>query len=127
MNDNSFQVANTDKTIYENIVPLDSDTENQFARDCESSEQVKYYFKLPNWFKIKTPIGNYNPDWALVFENDAKIYFVVETKNTGNDAVDLLKLSKNEQLKIKCGKAHFRIMDDVRYEIVTKVSDLSHI
>lgn len=127
MNDNSFQVANTDKTIYENIVPLDSDTENQFARDCESSEQVKYYFKLPNWFKIKTPIGNYNPDWALVFENDAKIYFVVETKNTGNDAVDLLKLSKNEQLKIKCGQAHFEIMDDVRYEVVTKVSALSHI
>ena len=127
MNDNSFQVTNTGKTIYENIVPLDSETENQFAKECETSEQVKYYFKLPNWFKIKTPIGNYNPDWALVFENDAKIYFVVETKNTGNDVVDLSKLSKSELLKIKCGKAHFKIMDDVRYEVVTKVSDLSHI
>lgn len=127
MNDNSFQVTNTGKTIYENIVPLDSETENQFAKECETSEQVKYYFKLPNWFKIKTPIGNYNPDWALVFENDAKIYFVVETKNTGNNVVDLSKLSKSELLKIKCGKAHFKIMDDVRYEVVTKVSDLSHI
>ena len=127
MNDNSFQVTNTGKTIYENIVPLDSETENQFAKECETSEQVKYYFKLPNWFKIKTPIGNYNPDWALVYENDAKIYFVVETKNTGNDVVDLSKLSKSELLKIKCGKAHFKIMDDVRYEVVTKVSDLSHI
>lgn len=127
MNDNSFQVTNTGKTIYENIVPLDSETENQFAKECETSEQVKYYFKLPNWFKIKTPIGNYNPDWALVFENDAKIYFVVETKNTGNNVVDLSKLSKSELLKIKCGKAHFKIMNDVRYEVVTKVSDLSHI
>lgn len=127
MNDNSFQVTNTGKTIYENIVPLDSETENQFAKECETSEQVKYYFKLPNWFKIKTPIGNYNPDWALVFENDAKIYFVVETKNTGNNVVDLSKLSKSELLKIKCGKAHFKIMDDVRYEVVTKVSDLSYI
>lgn len=127
MNDNSFQVTNTGKTIYENIVPLDSETENQFAKECETSEQVKYYFKLPNWFKIKTPIGNYNPDWALVFENDAKIYFVVETKNTGNNVVDLSKLSKSELLKIKCGKAHFKIMDDVRNEVVTKVSDLSHI
>lgn len=53
MNDNSFQVTNTGKTIYENIVPLDSETENQFAKECETSEQVKYYFKLPNWFKIK--------------------------------------------------------------------------
>lgn len=48
MNDNSFQVTNTGKTIYENIVPLDSETENQFAKECETSEQVKYYFKLPN-------------------------------------------------------------------------------
>lgn len=127
MNDNSFQVTNTGKTIYENIVPLDSETENQFAKECETSEQVKYYFKLPNWFKIKTPIGNYNPDWALVFENDSKIYFVVETKNTGNNVVNLSKLSKSELLKIKCGKAHFKIMDDVRYEVVTKVSDLSYI
>lgn len=127
INDNSFNVTNTDKTIYENLVPLDSNTENQFARDCESSEQVKYYFKLPNWFKIKTPIGNYNPDWALVFENDSKIYFVAETKNTGNDSVDLSKLSKGEQLKIKCGEAHFEVMDSVQYEVVTKVSDLNRI
>jgi len=127
INDNSFNVTNTDKTIYENLVPLDSNTENQFALDCESSEQVKYYFKLPNWFKIKTPIGNYNPDWALVFEDDSKIYFVAETKNTGDGSVDLSKLSKSEQLKIKCGKAHFKVMDSVQYEVLTKVSDLNSI
>lgn len=124
INDNSFSVTNTDKTIYENLVPLDSNTENQFARDCESSEQVKYYFKLPNWFKIKTPIGNYNPDWALVFEDDSKIYFVTETKNTGDGSVDLSKLSKSEQLKIECGKAHFEVMDNVQYKVVTKIVDL---
>ena len=72
-----------------------------------TSEQVKFYFKLPNWFKIPTPIGNYNPDWAIVFEGDKKIYFVAETKDTGTSQVDLSKLGGDEQMKIKCGKAHF--------------------
>jgi type III restriction enzyme len=60
----TFTVNNTDKTIYENYIPLDSSVENQFARDCESSENIEFFFKLPFWFKINTPIGTYNPDWA---------------------------------------------------------------
>jgi type III restriction enzyme len=55
-----------DKTIYENYIPLDSNVENQFARDCETSVDIEFYFKLPFWFKIETPIGTYNPDWAIV-------------------------------------------------------------
>ena len=124
LNDFSFKVTDPSKTIYEEFVPLDSGVESQFAKDCETSEQIKFYFKLPNWFKILTPIGNYNPDWALVFEDDKKIYFVAETKDTGTPQVDLSKLSGDEQMKIKCGKAHFEGFDDLEYKVVNKVGQL---
>ena len=67
LNDISFKVTDTSKTIYEEYVPLDSGVESMFAQDCETSDQIKFYFKLPNWFKIPTPIGNYNPDSCLFF------------------------------------------------------------
>jgi type III restriction enzyme len=124
LNDFSFKISDPAKTIYEEYVPLDSGVESQFAKDCESSEQVKFYFKLPNWFKIPTPIGNYNPDWALVFEGDSKIYFVAETKDTGTATVDISKLGKDEQMKIKCGKAHFNEFAEVAYKVVNKVGQL---
>lgn len=127
LNDFSFKVTNTSKTIYEEFVPLDSGVESKFAQDCETSDQIKFYFKLPNWFKIPTPIGNYNPDWALVFEDDKKIYFVAETKDTGTPEVDLGKLSGDEQLKIKCGKAHFSEFDELEYKVVNKVGQLIEI
>ena len=125
LNDYTFKVGNSDKTIYEEFVPLDSTVENQFAKDCESSEQVKFYFKLPDWFKIPTPIGNYNPDWAVVFEDDRKIYFVAETKDTGTSIVDLSKLRESEQQKIKCGKAHFGQFEDLEYCVTNKVGNLT--
>jgi len=124
LNDFSFKVSDPSKTIYEEFVLLDSGVESKFAQDCETSEQIKFYFKLPNWFKIPTPIGNYNPDWALVFEDDKKIYFVAETKDTGTPEVDLSKLSGDEQMKIKCGKAHFGEFDDLEYKVVNKVGQL---
>ena len=124
LNDFSFKVSDPSKTIYEEFVPLDSGVESKFAKDCETSEQIKFYFKLPNWFKIPTPIGNYNPDWALVFEDDKKIYFVTETKDTGTPQVDLSKLSGDEQMKIKCGKAHFNEFVDLEYKVVNKVGQL---
>ena len=96
----------------------------QFAKDCESSDQIEFYFKLPSWFTIPTPIGTYNPDWAVVFKDDKKIYFVAETKNTGTDDVDLKKLKLDEQLKIKCGKAHFQQIEGVEYKVVSKVGKL---
>jgi type III restriction enzyme len=120
----SYKVKDSSKTIYEEYIPLDSGVESQFAQDCESSEQVKFYFKLPNWFKIPTPIGNYNPDWAVVFENEEKVYFVAETKDTGTPVIDLYKLSPDEQLKIKCGKAHFEEFEDLEYRVVSKVGQL---
>lgn len=124
LNNFSFKVTDKSKTIYEEFVPLDSGVESQFAKDCETSEQVKFYFKLPNWFKIPTPIGNYNPDWALVFEDDKKIYFVAETKDTGTPQVDLYKLTKDEQLKIKCGESHFTELDNIEFKVVNKLSQI---
>jgi len=120
----TFSVSDTSKTIYDEFMPLDSNVENQFAKDCETSEQVKFYFKLPNWFKIPTPIGNYNPDWAVVFEDDQKIYFVAETKDTGTPQVDLSKLNSEQQLKIKCGKAHFKEFEELEYKVVNKMEQL---
>lgn len=124
LNSNTFKVSDSSKTIYEDFVPLDSSVENQFAKDCESSEQVKFYFKLPDWFKIPTPIGNYNPDWAVIFEDDKRIYFVAETKDTNTPTVDLSKLRESEQQKIKCGKAHFKEFEDLEYKVVKTVSEL---
>ena len=127
LNDFTFKVSRKDKTIYDEYVPLDSNVENRFAHDCETSEQVRYYFKLPDWFKIPTPIGFYNPDWAVVFENDKRIYFVAETKDTGTSSVDLDKIRPDEKQKIRCGMACFRQFDDLKYRVVHKVSDLTNI
>lgn len=126
LNDFTFKVQNPTKTIFDEFIPLDSGVESQFAKDCETSEQIKFYFKLPNWFKIPTPIGNYNPDWALVFEDDHKIYFVAETKETGTYEVDLNKLREEEQLKIKCGKAHFKEFANLEYRVVKNVGELTN-
>ena len=114
----THKVRNADKTIYENYIPLDSSVESQFAKDCESIENIEFYFKLPAWFKIPTPIGSYNPDWAIVFKGVKKVYFVAETKGDGG-------LRGGEELKIKCGKAHFREFEGVVYERVSKVSDIA--
>ncbi len=114
----THKVGNADKTIYENYIPLDSGVENQFAKDCESSENIEFYFKLPYWFKIPTPIGNYNPDWAIVFKQEKKIYFVAETKSEGEE------LRGSEKQKIQCGTAHFKNFEDVVYKRVSSVSDL---
>lgn len=122
--EDTFEVSKRDKTIYDNFIPLDSAVENRFAKDCESSDQVKFYFKLPGWFKIPTPIDNYNPDWAVVFEDDKRIYFVAETKDTGTPIVDKSRLRPDEQTKIKCGEAHFRLFPDLDYQVVNSVSGL---
>lgn len=124
LNQFTFNITNSSKTIYEEYIPLDSGVENKFALDCESSDQVKFYFKLPSWFKIPTPIGTYNPDWALVLEDYNKIFFVAETKETGTPHVDISKLHRDEVLKIKCGESHFNEFPDVSFKVVNKVSHL---
>ena len=118
VNDLTFIISKKEKTIYSNMVPLDSGVEYQFAKDCETREDIDFYFKLPYWFKIKTPIGNYNPDWALIKKNEKTIYFVAETKSANQE------LKTSEKRKIKCGKAHFDEFEGVEYRQIAKVSDL---
>ena len=99
----------TEKSVYDHVV-YDSDIEETFAREFEKSSDIKLYAKLPGWFKIDTPLGGYNPDWAVLVEQDGqeKLYFVVETKSSlFSDA-----LRPKEQAKIDCGKAHFEALGE---------------
>lgn len=118
MKANAVKVEN-DKSVYSHII-YDSDTEKDFAERLDKDPDVKLFVKLPNWFKIETPLGYYNPDWALVIEkdNEEKLYFVVETKGT----TDKEGLREKEEGKITCGKKHFEALNlnvelPVRYEV----------
>ena len=115
--DDLFEVSKKEKTIYD-YIKIDSNIEKEFAKACEARDDIKFYFKLPFWFKIETPLGTYNPDWALVYEGDRKIYFVAETKGVNN--IDDPSLSNAEKFKIKCGKKHFEQFDDVVFAAPVK-------
>lgn len=91
-----------DNSIYDAVL-FESEVERTFAEAMSKREDIKLFIKLPGWFKIETPIGTYNPDWAIVKQDDAKVYLVRETKSTK----DQLKLRGSEWAKIQCGKAHF--------------------
>ena len=97
------------KSVYEYVV-YDSNNEESFARSFESNDAIKLYAKLPNWFKIATPLGSYNPDWAVLIErgDETKLYFVVETKAS----LLLGDIRDNEQSKIDCGYKHFEALGD---------------
>lgn len=111
-----------DKSVYD-YVKYDSDIERAFAEQAEADENVILYTKLPDSFKIDTPIGTYNPDWALVMNNDneEKLYFVAETKGTE----DINQLRGSEKGKIKCGKLHFEVIDTgIKYEVIKELKTL---
>ncbi len=96
------------KSVYDYVV-YDSDIEYQFADAFEKNDGVKLYAKLPKWFVINTPLGNYNPDWAVLIEKNGeeKLYFVVESK--GSIFTDELRPA--EKGKIICGKEHFEALN----------------
>ena len=97
-------VLDTPKSVYQHVV-YDSGTERDFAKALEKNEAVKVYAKLPGWFKVPTPLGTYNPDWAVLIEREGqeRLYFVVETKSSLFED----DLRDREGSKIKCGAAHF--------------------
>lgn len=97
-----------DKTTHE-YVSVDSDIERQYLSVLESNRDVRFYCKLPNWFKIDTPLGGYNPDWAIVFQDDERIYFVSETK--AESALTGVHLTDSEKRKIKSARQHFDAID----------------
>ncbi|HVS40517.1 MAG TPA: DEAD/DEAH box helicase family protein [Gemmataceae bacterium] len=92
------------KSVYEQVV-YDQGGERSFAEDLEKNTAVKVYAKLPGWFQVPTPLGTYNPDWAVLVQQDGaeRLYFVVETK----PSLFGIDLRPMEQGKIECGKAHF--------------------
>lgn len=97
-----------EKSVYEHVVYDSGGVERGFAEQLENNEAVKVYAKLPGWFKVPTPLGAYNPDWAILVEQDGaeRLYFVVETK--GSLFADDLR--DKETAKIKCGEAHFEAL-----------------
>lgn len=105
------------KTVY-NYLVYDSDIESTFANGMEIDADVKLYIKLPGKFKVETPIGSYNPDWAVLIEKDGqpRLYFIIETKGTTNQ----LKLRGIESAKIACGRKHFEaIGTDVKFSLAS--------
>ena len=104
MKSGAIAVGDQAKTIYD-YVAVDSEVEREFMQSLEDNTDVQFYIKLPSWFKIDTPVGKYNPDWAVAFDGDRRIYFVAETK--GSDDIHDNHLSTNERGKITAARRHF--------------------
>ena len=113
------------KSVYEQVI-YESDTEARFADQLERNSAVRVYAKLPGWFAVPTPLGSYNPDWAVLIQSDEgeRLYFVVETK--ASTLVDDLRGTENA--KIQCGKAHFKALQrgeaPALYEVATSVDEI---
>lgn len=108
-------------SIYD-TVEYQSETEKQFAKILNDREDIKLFIKLPTWFKVQTPIGTYNPDWAIikqVSEDEQKLYLIRETKATKDE----LKLRVGEGAKIYCGQKHFEVLN-VDFDVVTNASEV---
>lgn len=114
------------KSVYEHVVYDSPGIERTFAEDLEKNEAVKVYAKLPGWFKVPTPLGSYNPDWAILVEKDGaeRLYFVVETKGS----LFTEDLRDKESAKIECGKVHFQAIavseKPAEYVVARTVDDL---
>src|SRR5216683_7543268 len=81
----------------------ESEVEREFARRLDQRQDIKLFVKLPGWFEIDTPVGKYNPDWAILKDDGQTLYLVRETKATR----DFLKLRTSEADKVRCGQCHF--------------------
>jgi type III restriction enzyme len=107
-------------------VVYDSGTEAAFAEGLENNEAIKVYAKLPGWFTVPTPLGAYNPDWAVLVEKDGakRLYLVVETKSS----LFTDDLRDTESAKITCGQAHFKALqvreEPARYVVARSVDDV---
>ncbi|NMC59248.1 MAG: DEAD/DEAH box helicase family protein [Candidatus Methanofastidiosa archaeon] len=113
----SKNMMESEHSIYDHVI-YDSQNEADFAERFENDDNIILYAKLPSWFKIPTPLGSYNPDWAVLLDKNGekKLYFVLETK--GN--VEYESLRQTEADKIRCGKKHFEALGS---EVEFKVAD----
>ena len=92
-------------SIYD-VIEWESGIEYEFAKNLDTLESVPLFVKLPDWFKIDTPLGTYNPDWAMVMQRDERVCLVRETKGTR----EVSQLRESEQQKIRCGRKHFEAL-----------------
>lgn len=116
------------KSLYDLVVVDSAGIEMNFAKDLEERNEVAIYTKLPGGFYINTPVGHYNPDWAIVFKEgpDIKhVYFVAETKGSLEES----QLRESERSKIECARRHFATIGDsaVTYDVVRNYNDLRDI
>lgn len=111
------------KHIYDYVV-TDSNIERTFAKELDVNHEVQIYAKLPRGFFIPTPVGNYNPDWAIVFKEGTvkHIYFIAETKGS----MDSMELREVEKAKIECARKHFAKLnsDQLKYDVVNSYEKL---
>lgn len=113
-----YHVQNGSKTLYDHI-EIDSEVERRFAKGLDDNQRVRFFMKLPAWFTVDTPIGPYNPDWAIVFDNSERVYLVRETKGS----IDPDELRGREETKIKCARRHFASIG-VDFEVTSSVEDM---
>jgi type III restriction enzyme len=102
---NYLSALAVNKSVYE-YVTYDSEVEREFAKRLDERDDIKLFVKLPGWFEIDTPVGKYNPDWAVIKQNGQALYLVRETKSTR----DFLKLRTSEADKVRCGLKHFEAL-----------------
>lgn len=117
-------VLKVEKSIYDGIIK-ESNIEEEFAKALDKDSRIKLFIKLPDWYSIETPAGNYTPDWAIAIERmqdgkeEEKIYFVVETKGTNN----IYELKPEEKIKIKSAEKRFEPITDLKFVAPVKDFD----
>lgn len=118
-----YNAIEAHKHLYDYIL-YDSTNERDFAAELDTSKEVAVYVKLPRGFFISTPVGKYNPDWAIAFHEGMvkHIYFVAETKG----AMSSMQLRLIEEAKIKCAREHFKVIstETVKYDVVDSYESL---
>lgn len=119
-------VSGFDKVMWFGDLP-DHEAERKFVTELDTSKEVAVYAKLPRGFFIPTPVGDYNPDWAVAFTEGAvnHIYFIAETKGS----LSSLQLKGAEEAKIECAKKFFAALNnrhggDIRYGVVSDYTTL---
>jgi type III restriction enzyme len=112
------RLLNVQNSLYD-AIEVDSMVERVFARALDAREDIRFFLKLPGWFKVPTPIGHYNPDWAIVLDRDERVFLVRETKGTSD--IDALPPAQRD--KLRCGLMHFRHLG-VDFAVVTNADEV---
>ena len=112
------KVQSEDKTLFDHI-EIDSEVERRFAKGLDDNANVRFFMKLPAWFTVDTPIGPYNPDWAIVFEDSERVYLVRETKALPTRT----SCGAGRRRKSAVPRQHFDAIG-VDYAVVSSVEDM---